>query len=429
VSAGPGLVRAIRRWDLAALAINGIVGAGIFGLPSEVFARVGVYSLLAFVVCAAAVALIILCFAEVSSRFSGTGGPYLYAREAFGPLAGFEVGWLLWIARLTAFAANVQVLVAYFSLFVPWSGAGPGRTVTITLVVLVLTAINILGVREATRVTNVLTIAKMAPLALFVLVGLFYLTPEHFALPPAPPFADFSVSVLLLMYAFTGFEQASIPGGEMRDPRRDLPHALLLAIAVVAVFFVLIQVVAIGTLPGLGTSARPLADAGGRIFGPPGAALIAAGAVVSILGNLNSILLVAPRVTFAMAERGELPAVLAATHPRCRTPHVSIALAGAIVLAVTLSGTFIYIVTISAIARLLNYAATSAALIALRRQASAPPAQFVAPAGPLVAVLSLLIIAWLLFHVTGAQLRDAAIAAGLGLAIYALNASTRRARR
>src|SRR5687768_6383827 len=200
-----GLIRALRRWDLVALVINAVVGAGIFGLPSEVFSRTGVYSLLAFVVCAVAVMLIVLCFAEVSSRFSGTGGPYLYAREAFGPLVGFEVGWLMWIARLTAFAANIQVLIAYFSLFVPWAGVGAGRTVTTTLVVVVLTAVNIVGVREATRVTNVLTVAKLVPLALFVIAGAFVVSPERFAAGPPPAFGDFSVSVLLLVYAFTGF--------------------------------------------------------------------------------------------------------------------------------------------------------------------------------------------------------------------------------
>jgi amino acid transporter len=409
----------MRRRDLAALAINGIIGAGIFGLPSEVFARVGVYSLLAFVACAIAVTLIVLCFAEVSSRFTGTGGPYLYAREAFGPLAGFEVGWLLWMARLTAFAANSQVLVAYFSVFVPASGSGAGRALTLTMLVVALTALNVVGVREATRVTNMLTVAKLAPLALFVAAGCFMLDPRAFALPAAPGVDAFSVSVLLLVYAFTGFEQAAIPGGESRDPQRDLPRALVVAITVVAVFYLLIQVVAIGTLPNLGSSARPLAEAGGRIFGTAGAALIAAGAVVSILGNLNSILLVAPRLTFAMAERGELPAVLGATHRRFRTPYVSVGLAGAVVLAVTLSGTFVHIVTISAIARLLAYGATCAALIALRRSRTAPVAGLVLPGGTLVAVLSLGLIAWLLANSTARQARDTAIAAALGLAIYA----------
>ena len=126
-----GLIRAIRRWDLTALAVNAIIGAGIFGLPAEVFRRIGVYSLAAFVVCALVVTLIILCFAEVSSRFTGTGGPYLYAREAFGPLVGFEVGWMIWIARVTAFAANCNLLIGYLGFFVPAAGAGAGRVIEI----------------------------------------------------------------------------------------------------------------------------------------------------------------------------------------------------------------------------------------------------------------------------------------------------------
>lgn len=426
MAAPPALVRAIRRRDLAALALNGIVGAGIFGLPSEVYARVGVYSLAAVVACAAAVTLIVLCFAEVSSRFSGTGGPYLYAREAFGPLAGFEVGWLMWVARLTAFAANIQVLVAYLAVFVPAAEAGTGRTAAIVLLVSALTAVNVLGVREATRVTNVLTIAKLAPLVLLVGAGAFVLEPARFAAAAPPPFGDLSVAVLLLVYAFTGFEQAAIPGGESRDPQRDLPRALLMALGGVAALYIGIQAVAVGTVPDLGASARPLAEAGARIFGPAGAALVAAGAVLSILGNLNSILLVAPRVTFAMAERGELPAVLAATHPRFRTPHASIALASAVILAVTLSGTFVYIVTISAIARLLIYGATCAALIALRRSASAPPARFAAPGGHVLAVVALLVVGWLLWNTTGRQMRDAAIAALIGLLLYVVAPASRR---
>jgi amino acid transporter len=414
-----GLVRTIARWDLVAMVINAIVGAGIFGLPSEVFGRVGVYSLLAFLVCAGAVALIILCFAEVSSRFSGTGGPYLYAREAFGPLVGFEVGWLMWIARLTAFAANCNLLVAYLTVFVPAVGASPWRTATIVLVVLALTAINVAGVRNATDVGNVLTLAKMTPLVLFVAAGVFFVDPARFTPGPVPAFSEFSVSVLLLVYAFTGFEMAAIPGGELRDPRRDLPRALLTASAVVSVFYIGIQIVAIGTLPELARSTRPLADAGGRMFGAPGAAVIAAGAVVSILGNLNVTLLVAPRVLFAMAERRELPGVLAATHPRFRTPHVAIAATAAIVLILTLTGTFVYAATISVIARLLSYAATSVALVVLRRRPGAPPAAFLAPGGVPIAVVAVLLVAWLLMNSTARQGRDAGIAALAGVIVYA----------
>ena len=412
-----GLVRTIRRWDLVALVANGIVGAGIFGLPSEVFSRVGVYSLLAFLVCAVAVTLIILCFAEVSSRFTETGGPYLYAREAFGPVVGFQVGWMMWIARLTAFAANCNLLVAYFSFFVPSAGSDTGRAVTISLVVIALTAVNVVGVRDATNVGNVLMVTKLTPLVLFVVVGCFFVEAERFSLAARPALGDFSTSVLLLVYAFTGFEMATIPGGELRDARRDLPRALLTAIALVTVLYVSIQAVAIGTLPELASAARPLADAGGRFFGPWGAAVIAAGAVVSILGNLNVTLLVAPRLLFAMAKRRELPGFIAATHHRFHTPHVASVMTAALVLILTLSGTFVYAATISVLARLLTYAATCVALPTLRRAGAAPPARFVVPAGVAVSVVSLLLVAWLLFNSTGHQARDAGIAAALGILI------------
>jgi APA family basic amino acid/polyamine antiporter len=422
-----GLVRAIRRWDLTALAVNSIVGAGIFGLPSEVFRRIGVYSLVAFVVCGLVVSLIILCFAEVSSRFSGTGGPYLYAREAFGPVVGFEVGWLLWIARMTAFAANCNLFVGYLGFLWPAAGLGLGRVAVIGSVVLALTAVNLTGVRNAALVSNVFTVAKLLPLILFISVGLFFLHPGSYALGPRPAFGDFSVSVLLLIYAFSGFEMAVIPGGEVRDPGRAMPRALLTAIAFVVVFYFLIQVVAIGTLPGLADSTRPLADAGRSFLGPMGGAIISAGALVSILGNLNVILLVGARLPFAMAERGELPRFLAATHPRFRTPHFSVLLAGAVVLVLTLSGTFVYAATISVIARLLSYGATCAALPVLRAKASAPAAAFKAPAGVAAAGAALLLAAWLLSHSTGKQARDATIAALVGLLIYFVSRVVKRA--
>jgi amino acid transporter len=417
---GEGLVRGIRRWDLAALAINAIIGAGIFGLPSEVFRRIGSWSLLAFAVCALVVAGIILCFAEVSSRFTGTGGPYLYAREAFGPLAGFEVGWMILIARLTAFAANCNILVGYVAWFWPGAGAGLGRGVVIGIVVAGLALVNLTGVRNAALLGNVFTVAKLLPLLLFVGVGFFFLRPAAFDFHTVPGFGDFSVSVLLLVYAFSGFEMATIPGGEVRDPRGDMPRALLLAIAVVAVLYILIQTVAIGTLPGLATSARPLADAGSGFLGGAGGAIISAGALVSIVGNLNVIMLVGARLPFAMAARGELPRFFSATHSRFHTPHLAIYVTAAVVFILTVTGTFVYAATISVIARLLSYAATCAALPALRRKAGAPPAAFTAPAGVLVAGLSLVLAAWLLSHSSLAQARDAAIAIALGFLIYAM---------
>lgn len=415
-----GLVRGIRKWDLVALIINSMVGAGIFVLPARAFGLIGPYSLLAFVVCALVVALIILCFAEVGSRFKETGGPYLYAREAFGPAAGFQVGWMFWLARLTSSATNCNLLVVYLGLFWPAANTGLWRAAIITLVIVSLTAINYVGVRDATVVSNLFAVGKLAPLLVFILVGFFYLEPANFEAAALPDAGTFSTAVMLLVYAFTGFENASVPTGEVRDPRRNMPVAILIAVGIVALFYISIQAVCVGTLPGLATSQRPIADAGGVFLGAAGAALIVAGAVVSIIGNLNAGVLTTSRLPFAMSERGELPTALSATHRRFRTPHVSILVTGALLLALTLSSSVIYALTLSTIARLLAYAATCLALPVLRRREDAPPALFRVPGGAGVAIAALLLCVWLLSQSTGREARDAAIAVAAGFVVYAV---------
>ncbi len=399
------------------MAINAIIGAGIFGLPSKVYGLIGAYSLVAFVVCALVVALIILCFAEVGSRFGETGGPYLYAREAFGTVVGFEVGWLVWLARLTAFAANCNLLVGYLSYFWPAANAGPWRAVVIITVVISLTIINIVGVRGAAITGDVFTVGKLIPMIFFVATGLFFINPQSYSFAAKPSYGAFSTSVLLLVYAFTGFEMATIPAGEIRDPRRNLPMAILIALGVVALLYILIQLVCNGTLPDLAGSERPLADASSRFLGTAGASIISAGALVSIVGNLNVLLLSGSRLPFAMAERRQLPILLSATHRRYRTPYISIALTAAVMLVLTLSGTFSYALTISTIARLVAYAATCAALPVMRRKPDAPSALFRAPGGVFVSITALALAAWLLLNSTGREARDAGIAAALGLLI------------
>jgi len=379
-----------------------------------------VWSLLAFLVCAIVVSIMVVCFAEVGSRFTGTGGPYLYVRAAFGPLAGFEVGWLLWIARLTAFAASCNLFISYLGYFWPGATTPAARAVSIILIVALLTALNLSGVKNSTTVANVFTVAKLVPLTLFVAVGIFFVRGEAYQFGPLPSFDAFSVSVLLLVFAFSGFELATIAAGESRNPQKDLPPALLMAIGIVVFLYLMIQVVAIGTLPAaeLAASSRPLADAARSFLGPAGGAIISAGALVSIGGNLLVIILVAPRLIYAMAERGEMPAWLGLVHPRTRSPNPAILVTSAVVLALTLSGTFVYAATISVIARLLAYTSTCLALPMLRRKPDAPPATFRAPAGWLLAGIALVVSGWLLSRVTLAQLRDAGIAILIGFLIH-----------
>ena len=425
-----GLLRGIRRWDLVGVVINSVIGAGIFVLPARAFGLIGNYSLIAFVMCAFVVVLIILCFAEVSSRFTETGGPYLYARTAFGPVIGFQVGWMNWLARISAYATNCNLLVVYLSFFWPAAGSGIRRAFIITSLTLILTLINYRGVRDAAMTSNIFIVAKLLPLILFIATGLFFLTPANFTLGDYPSYGSFSTAVLLLVYAFTGFENATVPTGEIVNPRRNLPLAILIAIAIVTIIYILIQAVSIGTLPNLGTTERPLAEAARMFLGPVGASIIAAGAITSIVGNLNVNLLSSPRIPFAMSNRRELPKSLSAVHPRFRTPYVAIVVSATLMLALTLSSSLFYALTVSTIARLLAYAATCIALPTLRRKSDAPPAQFTVPGGTVISVVAVLLSIWLLSNSTFYEARDAAIAIAVGIAIYYLyRTMTRRKNR
>lgn len=393
------LLRGISRWDLTAIAINTIIGTGIFLLPSKVTALIGGYSLIAFIACAVIIAFIVLCFAEVSSRFQATGGMYLYAREAFGSVVGFEVGWLYWIVRVTTFAANCNAFLIYLGFFLPSANQGFLRILIISLVVLVITIVNFIGVRESALMTNIFTVGKIIPLLIFAAVGMFFIQPANFNLSEIPEYASFSSAILILIYAFVGFEAAVIPAGETKEPRKNMPFALLTALGFCAVLFIIIQIVAIGTLPELATSERPLADAAGKFMGSFGAAFIAIGALVSILGNLNGGFLAASRLPFAMAEQKELPPILAKTHDKFKTPSLSIILTAVVILILTIQSSFLTALTIATITRLLVYATTCASLPVFRWRKNAPQAEFVVPFGVIASVLSLILIIWLLANV------------------------------
>jgi basic amino acid/polyamine antiporter, APA family len=412
------LVRGIRQWDLIGLVINSMIGAGIFVLPAKAYGLIGSYSLIAFIVCAGVVVLIILCFAEVSSRFTETGGPYRYATEAFGPAIGFQVGWMNWIARVSSYATNCNLLIVYLSFFWPAAGSGFRRALVITVITLSLTIINYLGVRDAAITSNIFSVAKLLPLLLFISVGLFFLTPDNFTLGDYPGYGSFSTAVLLLIYAFTGFENAGVPAGEIVNPRRNIPIAILVAIAIVAIVYILVQAVSIGTLSNLSATERPLAEAASKFMGPIGATIIAAGAITSVIGNLNGAILSTPRILFAMSVDRALPQRLAAVHPRFRTPYVAIVVTALLMLALTLSSNLIYALTVSTIARLLAYGATCAALPTLRHKKNAPAALFIVPGGVAISLVAILLSVWLLSNSTLREARDSAIAVAAGLLIY-----------
>jgi len=384
----PRLVRALGRWDLTALVINSILGSGIFGLPVMLIVLLHGASSLAYLIAGAGIAVIVVCFAEVSSRFTETGGPYLYAREAFGPFVGLQVGWIAWLVRVTSAGANANLFALYLAELWPPASTPAGRVLVLTLLILVLAYINYRGVKQGAWASDALALAKLLPLAFFVLVGLFFVRGEAFSLTTTAGWDKWSQAILLLVFAFGGFEASLLPAGEARDPKRDFPVALLMGLAVITVFYLSIHVVVQGTLPAGTETERPLAAAANQFLGAWGGQFMALAAMLSVYGYFSGALLSAPRLTFALGERGDFPAFFAAVHPRYHTPHVSLWLFALLSWGLALYGSFQWNAMLSAVARLLTYATVCAALLLFRRRESTPSA-FVAPAGTLLAILGI----------------------------------------
>jgi basic amino acid/polyamine antiporter, APA family len=416
----PRLLRAVGLAGLTAIALNGVVGSGIFVLPASVFRLTGPPSLAAYLAAAVLVALVVACFAEAGSLFDETGGPYLYARAAFGSFAGFLVGWMFLLARLAAGAAIANAFAAYAGYLLPGLGQGLGRAAAITIALAGLAAVNVAGIRFGSWTVNVLTVAKLVPLAVFVGVGLLFVDTSRIAFAALPETGALRQAALLLVFAFGGFENASVPTEETKDPRRHLPVALLTTIAATTLLYVLVQVVAQGTLPGLAGSATPLADAARVFMGAGGALFIGAAAVLSTLGSTSALALVGPRILFAFARQGQLPAFLAEVHPRFRTPHRAVVVYSLLTWVAALSGRFEQLAAVSAVARLLFSASTCLAVPVLRRRRPAAERGFTLPGGWTIPLLAVALSVWLLSGLTRAQALAGAAALASGLAAYAI---------
>jgi amino acid transporter len=391
----PPLVRAIGRWDLTAAVINGVIGSAIFGMPSDQARLTGAWSPLVALVAGLGVLTIVLCFAEVASRFQEPGGPYLYAREAFGRFVGFEAGWLTFWIRVTAVAANLNVFADYLARIVPAAGHGWSRAAVMTALVAAVAAINLIGVRQATWTVDAFTIAKLLPLALLAVLGLTRVEGDVLA-TQAVAEPQWTQAILLLMFAYGGFEAPLIPAGEARNPRRDTAFALLTALGVIAVVYCVVQFVVIGLVPNVAGVKAPVAQAFGALLGGPGVVLASVAAMVSIYGYTTGTTLQSPRVLFSMAERGELPAVFARVHERFRTPHVAILAYAVLALGLALYGSFTWNATLSAIVRLLTYGLTCVSLLVFRRRSGLAEPGFRVPAAVVVAPLATAFCLWLL---------------------------------
>lgn len=410
----PTLVRALGRRDLTAFAVNRVIGGGIFGIPAVLYLAVGPLSVWAIVAAGLVVLGITLCFAEVGSAFQDTGGPYLYAYATFGPAAGFEVGWLMWVTQLGGFAAVTNLFVDYLGWFSPAWSTGPSRVIVIAAIATLLTVVNVLGVRRAGTLNNIFTLAKLIPLALFVLVGLFFVDSSRLIPSTVPAPAALSSAVLLAIYAFSGFEVLGVPSGEVRDPERTVPFSLLAGLGIVALVYVGVQAVAVGTLPDLGHSTRPLADAAEGSFGRSGAFVMVVGALLSTLGVAHAILLGAGRMPFAMAERHQLPARIAAVHPRYQTPYVGLVVSAVGMLLFTIVTTFASAVSITVGLRVIVYIVTCAALPVLRRRGTRSPAAFRTPGGTALAIACMLVCLGLLASRPRGDIIQLAVVLALG---------------
>lgn len=360
------LVRVSGRWDLTCQTVNLIVGSAIFVLPGVTLVEMGVWAPLAVLAAVPGVLCVALTFVEAAGRYRDPGGLYRYAGDAFGEYVGTQIGLLYWVVRATASAAVANIFVSYFAEVWPAAEQPAWRAVLLTVVILGAGWINIRGARGVSSVINIMTLAKLLPLVLLCVVGVFAISPGSLTGSPFPSSSSWVRGILLWVFAFGAFEAALIPAGEARDPVRDGPRALLQALGIVAFIYLTIQVVVVGTLTGE-VSQRPVSQAAGIWLGSAGALLVALGAMIATSGHIVGSVFASSRITFAIAERGGLPRVLVHVHPVFRTPDVSILLFTALVWIFAISGSFVWNATLSAVARLIVYAVTSVAVLRLRR--------------------------------------------------------------
>lgn len=414
----PGLKRALGRWDLTAIGINQVIGGAIFLMPSQVAAVIGGWSPIAVGAMGLASLCVALCLAELGSRFDGTGGLYLYARAAFGEFVGFEVGWMQWFARASSQASIMAGTAVALGYYWPSLTSGWPRALVVTTIAVTLAWINVRGIRQSAWVVNVLTIAKLLPLAVFIALGVERVDPVRLTSLPPLTIREAMAGALLLIFVYGGYEVVTVPAGESADPRRDVPFALVMTIVAVTAIMTLMQVVAQGVLPDLAGHATPIADAAAVFLGAGGALLVGAGSVVAMTGNNAGQVLTGSRALFALAEHGQLPMFFGRVHPRYRTPANAVLFTSAVALTLALSGSFAAIAVVSALARLVMYGSAAAATLRLR--ATDHPAGFTAPFGPLIPIAAIVVTIGIGLGATRAQLIGGAAALASGAVLFTL---------
>jgi amino acid transporter len=416
------LRRDIGFFGAAFLVLNAMIGAGIFALPGKVAVDAGMLSPWLFLAVGVVFLAVVLTFAELASYFRESGGPVLYATYAFGPLAGFGTGWILFLSRMTAFAANANVMAVYLGSLVPFFAEGIGRTTVISIVTLGLTYANILGVKDGVRTMGFFTVLKVLPLILLVLLGLQHVTTDTLIPSASAVIGDLGGTTLLLIYAYVGFETMAVTAGETSEPRRVLPRALMRTVIGTGILYFLIVLVFISVIPEDTYADATLVDVGRSLAGPVGAVAITLAAVFSIGGNLAGTMIAAPRLIFALAENRLLPAWFGNIHPKYATPDHSILVMGGLALVMALTGSFVELAVASSLSRMLSYILCIGALPVIRHRASDEmnARAYRVRGGFAVPLVGLAICLWLTAQASAQNWKTVGILLTIGFALYAI---------
>ena len=403
--------------------MNAVIGSGIFLLPGKAAALLGTAAVGAFLLAGGFSLLVALCFAEVSGRFAGTGAAYLYTTRAFGPRAGFLVGWISWVIRVISGAALANGVALAVAAVVPQLADAWSQRGIVAAVLVGLAVANVVGVRMGARVINALTVVKLLPLLLFVVVGAWFVQTDQWT-PFAPQgYGSLGEATLLVLWAFAGFENVAVVAGETRDPQRNVPTALMWVMGLVLALYVTVFMIAAGTHPQLAGADAPVAGAARTFLGPGGGLLIGVGIAISVFGTSAGSALIGPRFLYAIAADGHLPAAFARLHPRYRTPVLAIVLTLGLSLVLGLTGSFERLAVISVVARFAQFIPTCIAVLVLRAQdglGDVPPTRFRIPLGPVIPVTALVLCVGLLAQAPWDRLAAGGLAITSGVPAYLL---------
>ena len=389
ISQRESLTRAIGTFGLAAGIINITIGGGIFRLPAIVAGLLGPAAPIAYLVCAVAMGLIVICIASAGKRVTLTGGPYAYVGTAFGPYFGFISGVLLWMLGTFATAAVSTVFASSVAQLIPALSGWLATTTVLVAAFLFWSVINLRGVTLGVQLNTIATVAKLFPLILIAAAGMFFVRGENLVVTAMPAAGDVARTALILIFAFAGIESALIPSGEVRDSERTVPRAIALAMLGITALYIALQVVAQGILGNTlaQSTVSPLADAAGASLGPWASSLLLAGASISMFGYLGGMTLSIPRIVYALARDGFLPRALAMVDPAHRVPQAAIVAQVILTLALAITGTFEKLAILANVSALVLYFGCAAAAWKIGQS-------------PIVPVLACGVIVWLLTGLT-----------------------------